>query len=136
MDKTFGFDTDVEEAQRAINSAYIEDLLEKSNARDASGNVILRNIGVHIQQQIRKHFKEIDVHADIKYTDPTYMICACRANASDAILCTVLGQNAVHGAFAGYIGNMQQPLRYLPIPEVISSTRRVDTPIVECGIGA
>ncbi|KAI3985882.1 hypothetical protein MKX01_026668 [Papaver californicum] len=162
MDKTFGFDTAVEEAQRAINSAYIEarsayhgiglvkltgrssgfiamqaslssgqidvclipehliktkgsavvcvaegvgqDLLEKSNARDASGNVILRDIGVHIQQRIRKHFKERDVHADIKYTDPTYMIRACRANASDAILCTVLGQNAVHGAFAGYSG--------------------------------
>lgn len=27
MDKTFGFDTAVEEAQRAINSAYIEVLL-------------------------------------------------------------------------------------------------------------
>lgn len=25
MDKTFGFDTAVEEAQRAINSAYIEE---------------------------------------------------------------------------------------------------------------
>ncbi|RZC69911.1 hypothetical protein C5167_033542 [Papaver somniferum] len=130
MDKTFGFDTAVEEAQRAINSAYIEDLLEKSDARDASGNPILRDIGVHIQQQIRKHFKEIDVHADIKYIDPTYMIRACRANASDAILCTVLGQNAVHGAFAGYSGITvlicNSHYVYLPIPEVISSTRRVD----------
>lgn len=33
--------------------------------------------------------------ADVKYIDPTYMIRACRANASDGILCTVLGQNAV-----------------------------------------
>jgi hypothetical protein len=31
----------------------------------------------------------------VKYIDPTYMVRACRANASDAILCTVLGQNAV-----------------------------------------
>lgn len=30
MDKTFGFDTAVEEAQRAINSAYIEVLKKKS----------------------------------------------------------------------------------------------------------
>ena len=29
MDKTFGFDTAVEEAQRAINSAYIEVLSRK-----------------------------------------------------------------------------------------------------------
>ncbi|KAI4963865.1 hypothetical protein ZWY2020_010349, partial [Hordeum vulgare] len=160
MDKTFGFDTAVEEAQRAINSAYIEarsayhgvglvklmgrstgfiamhaslssgqidvclipevsftldgehgvlahlehlletkgfcvvcvaegagqDLLQKSNATDASGNVVLCDFGVHMQQ--KKHFKDIGVLADVKYIDPTYMVRACRANASDAILCT------------------------------------------------
>ncbi|XP_042498974.1 ATP-dependent 6-phosphofructokinase 5, chloroplastic-like [Macadamia integrifolia] len=204
MDKTFGFDTAVEEAQRAINSAYIEahsayhgigvvklmgrssgfiamhaslssgqtdiclipevpfklegpygvlqhlenliktkgsavicvaegagqDLLEKSNATDASGNVVLQDIGVHIQQQIKKHFRGIGVPADVKYIDPTYMIRACRANASDAILCTVLGQNAVHGAFAGYsditVGLCNTHYVYLPIPEVITSPRCVD----------
>jgi 6-phosphofructokinase 1 len=45
------------------------------------------------------HFKGIGVHADVKYIDPTYMVRACRANASDAILCTVLGQNAVSYLF-------------------------------------
>ncbi|CAL9773307.1 ATP-dependent 6-phosphofructokinase 5, chloroplastic-like [Musa acuminata AAA Group] len=204
MDKTFGFDTAVEEAQRAINSAYIEaqsayhgiglvklmgrssgfiamhaslssgqidiclipevpfklegpngllqhlehliktkgkavvcvaegagqELLQKSAALDASGNVVLGDIGVHIQQQIKRHFKNIGVPADVKYIDPTYMVRACRANASDAILCTVLGQNAVHGAFAGFSGittgicNIHYV--YLPIPEVIRSPRRVD----------
>ncbi|KAG1334476.1 ATP-dependent 6-phosphofructokinase 5, chloroplastic [Cocos nucifera] len=204
MDKTFGFDTAVEEAQRAINSAYIEahsayhgiglvklmgrssgfiamhaslssgqidiclipevpftlggpngvlqhlehliktkgnavicvaegagqELLEKSNATDASGNVVLSDIGVHVQQQIKRHFKEIGVPADVKYIDPTYMIRACRANASDAILCTVLGQNAVHGAFAGFsgitTGICNTHYVYLPIPEVITSPRCVD----------
>ncbi|KAK6928205.1 Phosphofructokinase domain [Dillenia turbinata] len=204
MDKTFGFDTAVEEAQRAINSAYIEarsayhgiglvklmgrssgfiamhaslasgqvdiclipevpfsldgpfgvlrhlehllqtkgaailcvaegagqDLLEKSNLKDASGNVVFGDIGVHIQQQIKRYFKEIGVPADVKYIDPTYMIRACRANAADAILCTVLGQNAVHGAFAGFsgitVGICNTHYVYLPIPEVIRSTRLVD----------
>ncbi|KAM7508018.1 hypothetical protein LguiA_018471 [Lonicera macranthoides] len=165
MDKTFGFDTAVEEAQRAINSAYIEvpfsldgtygvlqhiehliqtkgsaviclaegagqDLLEKSNLKDASGNVIFADFGVHFQQQIKRHFKEINVPADLKYIDPTYMIRACRANASDAKLCTVLGQNAVHGAFAGYsgitVGICNTHYVYLPIPEVIASPRYVD----------
>ncbi|EPS60907.1 hypothetical protein M569_13894, partial [Genlisea aurea] len=169
MDKTFGFDTAVEESQRAINSAYIEahsayrgigivklmgrssgfiamhaslasgqidiclipevpfnlhgpngvlnhlkylleqkgsaviciaegagqDLLEKTNANDASGNVVLGDIGVHLLKETKKFFKEIGSPADTKYIDPTYMIRACRANASDGILCTVLGQNAV-----------------------------------------
>jgi len=45
--------------------------------------------------QTKKYFKEIGIHADVKYIDPTYMIRAIRANASDGILCTVLGQNAV-----------------------------------------
>lgn len=204
MDKTFGFDTAVEEAQRAINSAYIEahsayhgiglvklmgrssgfiamhaslssgqidiclipevpfkldgtygvlqhlehliktkgsavvcvaegagqDLLEKSNATDASGNVVLSDIGVHIQQKIKSYFKGIGVHSDVKYIDPTYMIRACRANASDAILCTVLGQNAVHGAFAGFsgitTGICNTHYVYLPIPEVIVSPRLVN----------
>lgn len=45
--------------------------------------------------QVKNHFKNIGVPADVKYIDPTYMIRACRANASDRILCAVLGQNAV-----------------------------------------
>uniref|UniRef100_A0A0D9XJI5 Phosphofructokinase domain-containing protein n=1 Tax=Leersia perrieri TaxID=77586 RepID=A0A0D9XJI5_9ORYZ len=192
MDKTFGFDTAVEAAQRAINSAYIElmgrssgfitmhaslssgqvdiclipevpftldgpngvlqhlehlietkgfalicvaegagqEHLQQSNATDASGNMILSDIGVHLQQKIKSHFKEIGVHSDVKYIDPTYMVRAVRANASDAILCTVLGQNAVHGAFAGFSGITTGVCNthnvYLPIPEVIRSTRFVD----------
>ncbi|KAK6154185.1 hypothetical protein DH2020_013824 [Rehmannia glutinosa] len=201
MDKTFGFDTAVEEAQRAIYSAYIEahsayrgigivklmgrssgfiamqaslasgqidiclipevpfnlhgpngvlshlkylletkgsavvcvaegagqDFLQKTNATDASGNIIFGDIGVHIQQEF---FKEIGFPADVKYIDPTYMIRACRANASDGILCTVLGQNAVHGAFAGYsgitIGICNTHYVYFPIPEVIAQPKVVD----------
>uniref|UniRef100_A0A2N9EBZ8 Phosphofructokinase domain-containing protein n=1 Tax=Fagus sylvatica TaxID=28930 RepID=A0A2N9EBZ8_FAGSY len=204
MDKTFGFDTAVEEAQRAINSAYIEahsafhgvgvvklmgrssgfiamhaslasgqidiclipevpfnlhgphgvlqhlkylietkgsaviciaegagqNFLEKTNAKDASGNAVLGDVGVHIQQEIKKSFKEVSVPVDVKYIDPTYMIRACRANASDGILCAVLGQNAVHGAFAGYsgitVGICNTHYVYLPIPEVISYPRLVD----------
>ncbi|OIV93715.1 hypothetical protein TanjilG_16566 [Lupinus angustifolius] len=204
MDKTFGFDTAVEEAQRAINSAYIEahsayhgigvvklmgrssgfiamqaslssgqvdiclipelpfnlhgphgvlshlkylletkgsavvcvaegagqDLLQKTNVTDASGNIVFGDIGVYIQQETKKYFKEVGVHADVKYIDPTYMIRAVRANASDGILCTVLGQNAVHGAFAGYsgitVGLCNTHYAYFPIPEVISHPRLVD----------
>ncbi|KAG0492419.1 hypothetical protein HPP92_005817 [Vanilla planifolia] len=205
MDRTFGFDTAVEEAQRAINSVYIEahsayhgigivklmgrnsgfiamhaslasgqvdvclipedpftlhgpngvlrhlsylvqtkgsavvcvaegagqNLLEKAHGKDASGNKILSDIGIHIVQETRKYFKEIGVPADVKYVDPTYMIRACRANAADGILCTVLGQNAVHGAFAGYsgitVGVVNTHYAYFPIPEVISHPRLVDT---------
>ncbi|CAN4114853.1 unnamed protein product [Withania somnifera] len=107
-----------------------QDFLEKTNAKDASGNAVLGDIGVHIQQQSKKYFKEIGVTTDVKYIDPTYMIRACRANASDGILCTVLGQNAVHGAFAGYsgitVGICNTHYVYFPIPEVIAQPKVVD----------
>jgi len=34
--------------------------------------------------------------------DPTYMIRAIPTNSADRIYCKILGQGAVHGAFAGY----------------------------------
>jgi 6-phosphofructokinase 1 len=68
--------------------------------------------------------------ADVKYIDPTYMIRACRANASDRILCAVLGQNAVHAGFAGFtgitVGLANNHYVLLPIPEVIAYPRNVD----------
>ena len=39
--------------------------------------------------------------ADIKYIDPTYMIRAIPTTSNDRVYCKVLGQGAVHGAFAG-----------------------------------
>ncbi|KAF8092133.1 hypothetical protein N665_0423s0018 [Sinapis alba] len=194
MDKTFGFDTAVEEAQRAINSAYIEahsayhgigvvKLMGRSSgfiamqASLASGQVdiclipevafnlhgpdgVLKHLSYLIETKgsavvcvaegagqsflentnakahretkysTKKYFKEIGVSADVKYIDPTYMIRAVRANASDGILCTVLGQNAVHGAFAGYsgitVGIINNHYAYLPIPEVIAYDKSVD----------
>ncbi|KAG2376628.1 ATP-dependent 6-phosphofructokinase [Vigna angularis] len=108
-----------------------QNLLQKTNATDASGNTLFRDIGVYIQQETKKHFKEIGVHADVKYIDPTYMIRACRANASDGIFCTVLAQNAVHGAFAGYsgitVGACNTHYAYFPIPEVIAHPKLVDS---------
>ncbi|XP_026662008.1 ATP-dependent 6-phosphofructokinase 5, chloroplastic isoform X2 [Phoenix dactylifera] len=107
-----------------------QNLLQKTHARNANGNIILGDIGVHIQQETKKFFQEISVPADVKYIDPTYMIRAVRANASDGILCTVLGQNAVHGAFAGFsgitVGICNTHYVYFPIAEVISYPKQVD----------
>ncbi|KAL0461406.1 UNVERIFIED_CONTAM: ATP-dependent 6-phosphofructokinase, chloroplastic [Sesamum latifolium] len=116
--------------QVTVFSCIHQDLLQKTNATDASGNIIMGDIGAHIQQETKKFFKEVGFPADVKYIDPTYMIRAGRANASDGILCTVLGQNAVHGAFAGYsgitVGICNTHYVYFPIPEVITEPKVVD----------
>ncbi|KAL3684843.1 hypothetical protein R1sor_002865 [Riccia sorocarpa] len=204
MDKTFGFDTSVEEAQRAINAAFVEassayngigivklmgrqsgfiamyatlasgqvdivlipevsfilegengvynymkkrldknglcvvviaegagqDLLESSGGLDASGNPILGDIGKWFYTQVKSYFGKIKMSVDVKYIDPTYMIRARPCNSSDHIFCSILGQNAVHGAFAGYtdmtIGLVNTHYVFLPIPKVIETARKVD----------
>eukprot|EP00798_Chlamydomonas_sp_ICE-L_P022356 gene22356-29452_t len=65
---------------------------------DANGNPILRDIGTHLRNLLKEHFKE---EADIKYIDPTYMIRAIPATSNDRIYCKILSHNAVHAAFAG-----------------------------------
>ncbi|VVB11182.1 unnamed protein product [Arabis nemorensis] len=182
IDKSFGFDTAVEEAQRAINAAHVEaesiengigvvklmgrysgfiamyatlasrdvdcclipespfylegegglfeyiekrlkesghmvlviaegagqDLMSKSmesmTLKDASGNKLLKDVGLWLSQSIKDHFNQKKMVMNLKYIDPTYMIRAVPSNASDNVYCTLLAQSAVHGAMAGYTG--------------------------------
>ncbi|WOG84058.1 hypothetical protein DCAR_0103238 [Daucus carota subsp. sativus] len=180
IDKSFGFDTAVEEAQRAINAAHVEaestengigvvklmgrysgfiamyatlasrdvdlclipespfyldgegglfeyvekrlkedghmviviaegagqELLSKSTVheKDASGNKLLKDVGLWISHRIKDHFANHKMAITLKYIDPTYMIRAIPSNASDNVYCTLLAQSCVHGAMAGYTG--------------------------------
>lgn len=79
-------------------------LKEAGGGTDASGNPILGDIGKFLGGHIKKHFKEAGNDVDLKYIDPTYMVRAIPTIPSDHIYCKVLGQNAVHAAFAGYTG--------------------------------
>ncbi|XP_010539385.1 PREDICTED: ATP-dependent 6-phosphofructokinase 3-like [Tarenaya hassleriana] len=179
IDKSFGFDTAVEEAQRAINAAHVEAdsiengiglvklmgrysgfiamyatlasrdvdcclipespfylegegglfefierrlkenghmviviaegagqelMLESMTLKDASGNKLLKDVGLWLSQSIKDHFSKKKTVINLKYIDPTYMIRAVPSNASDNVYCTLLAQSAVHGAMAGYTG--------------------------------
>jgi len=198
LDKTFGFDTAVEEAQKAIQAAaieaqsayrgvgvvklmgrqsgfiamfatlangqvdcclipevpftvhgpngvieYVRNLLDTqghavivlaegagqeyvaTEGTDAGGNPKLGDIGQWFCKQLKSEIK-----CDVKYIDPTYMVRGCVANAHDSIMCTVLGQNAAHGAFAGFtgisVGSVSAHTAFLPIPRMIERERLVD----------
>ena len=58
------------------------------------------------------------------------MIRAIPTNSADRIYCKILGQGAVHGAFAGYtdftVGLVNTHYVYLPIPVIIQAPRVVD----------
>ncbi|KAI4380002.1 hypothetical protein MLD38_006236 [Melastoma candidum] len=207
IDKSFGFDTAVEEAQRAINAAHVEaesieygigvvkvmgrysgfiamhatlasrdvdcclipespfylegpgglfEFVEKrlkenghmviviaegagqelltesqlSSGEDASGNKLLRDIGLWISQKIKEHFTRTNKMAiNLKYIDPTYMIRAVPSNASDNVYCTLLAQSAVHGAMAGYtgftIGLVNGRHSYIPFHRITEKQNKV-----------
>ncbi|MCD7447634.1 hypothetical protein HAX54_032252 [Datura stramonium] len=59
-------------------------------------------VEISMHMKVKKYFKELERHLR-KYIDPTYIIRACHANASDGILCTVLGQNAFKTEFIIFV---------------------------------
>jgi len=69
--------------------------------RDASGNILLKDIGVFLKNAIIEHFKSKNIAISIKYIDPSYMIRSLSANANDSVFCGFLGRNAVHAGMAG-----------------------------------
>lgn len=78
-----------------------QDLLPKTDARDASGNAKLQDIGVFLRDQIAAYFKRESFDASVKYIDPSYMVRSVAPNSHDSIYCLQLGHDAVHAAMAG-----------------------------------
>ena len=63
------------------------------------------------------------------------MIRSVPANASDALYCMMLAQNAVHGAMAGYtgfsVGLVNNRVVYIPIPRMVATSPRIMDPAGE-----
>jgi 6-phosphofructokinase 1 len=104
--------------------------LGESGLKDKSGNPILLDIGTYLKKEIENYFKKEGIEMSMKYIDPTYMIRSVAANAHDSIYCTILAQNAVHGAMAGYtcftVGLINNHYVYLPIPAVTTYPKVVN----------
>jgi len=78
-----------------------QDLIAGESAKDASGNVLKKDIGVFLKDRISAHFKEKGIDSSVKYFDPSYTIRSVPARGTDAIRCYLLARNAVHAAMAG-----------------------------------
>jgi len=95
---------------------HITDALER---KDASGNVLKKDIGEYLKQRITQHFKDLKKEATVKYFDPSYSIRSVPAKGTDAIRCYMLARSAVHAALAGrtncVVGNLQDWYTLVPI---------------------
>jgi 6-phosphofructokinase 1 len=108
-----------------------QDLLAAGEEKyDASGNKILKDIGVYLRERIDKYFKSEKIPVVIRYFDPSYSIRSCPADAEDSILCDLYARNAVHAAMAGktglVIGYLHDTFIHVPIDILTRKSKRVD----------
>jgi 6-phosphofructokinase 1 len=107
-----------------------QDLMEKTQQRDASGNIRFGDIGGFLRDQINDHFKGIGKEITLKYIDPSYTIRSVPANAHDSAFCLILGQNAVHAGMAGrtnmLVSNWGDAFIHVPIPMAVSRRKKID----------
>ncbi|GMJ06938.1 phosphofructokinase 3 [Hibiscus trionum] len=66
---------------------------------------------------------------NLKYIDPTYMICAVPSNASDNVYCTLFARSVVHGVMAGYTdftsGLVNGRQTYIPFNQITEKQNKV-----------
>lgn len=107
-----------------------QDILEKSAAKDASGNNKLSDIGLFLKQEINDHFKTQDKEVNLKYIDPGYIIRSAPANSNDSIYCARLGTNAAHAAMSGktemIISLIHDQLVHVPTAMAVSTKNNID----------
>lgn len=106
---------------------------DEPERRDASGNILKKDVGEFLKSEIRDHFERIKVDLSIKYFDPSYSIRSVPARGTDAIRCYLLARNAVHAAMAGrtncVVGNPHNnnsSYCLVPIPLAIIDRQKLD----------
>jgi 6-phosphofructokinase 1 len=107
-----------------------QDLLEKTNERDASGNIKHGDIGTFLRDAISDHFKRYGVKISIKYIDPSYIVRSVPANAHDSAFCLLLGHSAVHAAMSGrtnmVVGFWNHQFTHVPMRLATSKRKKID----------
>lgn len=115
----------------AVAEGAGQDLLAADpNARDASGNVLLKDIGPFLRSKIEEYFRKANVPVVLRYFDPSYIIRSVKADAEDSILCDLFARNAAHAAMAGktglIIGHLHDCFIHVPIEMVVKEKKRLN----------
>ncbi|KAK2984258.1 hypothetical protein RJ640_010217 [Escallonia rubra] len=114
-----------------------QDIIPRTKAQkeeeDESGNPVFLDVGGWLKSELKRwwardHPNELFT---VKHIDPTYMIRAVPANATDNLYCTLLAHSAIHGVMAGYTGFVSGPINgnyaYIPVEEVAQVKNEVNT---------
>ena len=108
-------------------------LLEAGDVvKDASGNVLLDDIGPWLCQQLKQRLDTLTTcdKISLKYVDPSYMVRGIKSNTADNLFCLQLAHNAVHGAMAGLssfiVGSVNTRECYIPLDLVANKRNVID----------
>lgn len=100
------------------------------DARDASGNAKLQDIGTFLRDSLCQFAREDGMELNLKYMDPSYVLRSVPAGAPDAIFCHALARGAVHAAMAGNTGMMisrwHGEFVHVPMELAVSGRKQVD----------
>jgi 6-phosphofructokinase 1 len=103
---------------------------QEPHETDASGNVKLHDIGLHLKHRITAHFRDKGLELNLKYIDPSYNIRSVPANPFDAAYCIRLAHNAVHAAMSGrselVVGRWHGRFVHVPMALAIRERNQVD----------
>ncbi len=95
---------------------------------DESGNVLNRDIGTFLRDNIKSLLKSEGRNVNVKYLDPSYFIRSVPPVATDAIFCYQLAEYAAHAGMAGktnlVIGHWNNFFTHVPI-ELATSERKL-----------
>jgi len=98
--------------------------------RDASGNVLKKDIGLFLKDRINSYFKAKNIEVNLKYFDPSYTIRSIASHGADAVFCAMLAQNAVHAAMSGrsdmVIGHWGDNFTHVPIALATRERKQID----------
>jgi len=105
-------------------------IADEPERKDASGNVLKKDIGEYLRLRITEHFKKAKRDVSVKYFDPSYSIRSVPAKGADAIRCYMLARNAVHAAMAGrtdcVVGNQGDWYMLVPIEMATIERQKVN----------
>jgi 6-phosphofructokinase 1 len=104
-------------------------LLPPTGERDASGNLMHRDIGIFLRDRIKAYFKEQRHPAVIRYFDPSYYIRSVPANTVDSVLCDSFARHAAHAGMSGktdmIVGLQHGVFIHVPIPMATTTRKRL-----------
>ncbi len=105
-----------------------QDLLRGTRERDASGNVLLGDVGLFLKENIAAYFSQENVPVYLKYIDPSYYIRSVPANTEDSMLCDLYARHAVHAAMSGrteMIVSLRRQFIHVPMDMATSARQRI-----------